>query len=141
MSSREERDGGAPHPDRDTVDREHRVQIGLLDALTAAVKKGRPEPEIREIHRGLLDYSRVHFLSEQLLMRLHAYPDHDRHLADHEEMISALEAFGEALDGDGIETSLPEMDRLRAFLLGHIEGRDRELADHLAARGVGGAAG
>jgi len=127
-----------PRPADETVDREHQIQIALLDAFRDAVRENRAAEEIDEILARLLDYSRVHFLSEQLLMRLHAYPDHDRHVADHESMLRALESFAE---GGRSDETVEGAERLRAFLLGHIDGRDRELAAHLAASGVPPAAG
>lgn len=127
------------HPDQQTVDGEHRIQLELLDALTAAVRDGRKAGETREVYDRLVDYSRVHFLSEQLLMRLHAYPEYDRHVADHDEMMQALVSFEAALDAKSsdAEQATHEMDRLRAFLLGHIDSRDRELQRHLSASKVG----
>ena len=126
----------------ETVDQEHRIQIGLIDALRDAVAGGGGSArDAVEIHCRLLDYSRAHFLSEQLLMRLHAYDDHDRHVADHDEMIDALESFGRDLAEGRLDGAVADMTRLRAFLIGHIEGRDRELHEHLEGSGIGPARG
>lgn len=123
------------------MDQEHRIQIGLIDALRDAVAGGEAAGDAIEIHRRLLDYSRAHFLSEQLLMRLHAYDDHERHVADHDEMIDALESFGRDLAEGREDRVVAGVTRLRAFLIGHIEGRDRELHEHLEGSGVGPARG
>jgi hemerythrin len=125
----------------ETVDQEHRLQVGLLDALRDAVATPDGDANARDIHARLLDYSRAHFLSEELLMRLHAYDDHERHVADHEEMLDALETFGQDLAEGRRQEAAAAMTRLRAFLLGHIEGRDRELHEHLERSGVGPARG
>ena len=60
----------------DQIDGEHRVQLGLLSAVRNAVAEGRGETEVNEILEQLVDYTKVHFMSEELLMRLHAYPQH-----------------------------------------------------------------
>ena len=125
----------------ETVDQEHRLQIGLIDALRDALATPDREADAIDVHARLLDYSRAHFLSEQLLMRLHAYDDHERHVAEHEEMLDALETFGQDLAEGRRAEAAAAMTRLRAFLLGHIEGRDRELHDHLERSGVGPARG
>ena len=131
----------APRSAHDTVDREHQVQTGLLDAWTLAVRNGEPDESQDEILDRLIEFSRVHFLSEQLLMRLHAYGDHDAHVREHEAMLEALEGFRATRREGSRQDALDAADRLRTFLLGHIAGRDRELGDHLKATGVGPAEG
>ena len=130
-----------PRSASDTVDHEHRVQIGLLDAWTLAVREGEPDDVQDAILGRLLEFSRVHFLSEQLLMRLHAYGDHDAHVRDHESMLGSLEGFRAAKREGNMEDALDAAEHLRTFLLAHIAGRDGELAEHLAASGVGPADG
>lgn len=105
------------------VDAEHMVQIRLLNALQSAVREGRPEDAIREIRFQLTDYCRAHFLSEELLMRLYAYPDYDDHVNEHEQMLDALEGLTEAR----------AIDALSALLLRHIGDRDAKLHGYLVA--------
>jgi len=131
----------APRSAHDTVDREHQVQTGLLDAWMLAVREGEPEEVQDEILDRLIEFSRVHFLSEQLLMRLHAFGDHDAHVREHESMLEALEGFRAARRDGSREDALDAAEHLRTFLVAHIAGRDRELEDHLKATGVGPAAG
>jgi hemerythrin len=115
----------------ETMDREHQVQVGLIDALQESLRGGRDVLESAAIFERLLDYSRAHFLSEQLLMQRHSYPDYERHVADHEKMLDVLGTFGLRLRDGRQEDAVQEVVRLRAFLLGHIEGRDREFHEHL----------
>lgn len=104
--------------DASTVDAEHQVQVRLLKELRSAVAEGRETAELRE---RLADYCRAHFLSEELLMRLHAYPDYDDHVADHEQMLDAIEGLTEAV----------AIDALSAFLLRHIGQRDARFHGYL----------
>jgi len=116
----------------DDIDSEHRVQIRLVNALELAVRKGRHGDRIDELVERLPDYSRVHFLSEQLLMRHHAYCGYDDHVQDHDRMVSALEdlrkAHGEGQTAWGLEI----MQTLRADPITHIRGRDNELGRYLS---------
>lgn len=123
----------------DDIDSEHRVQIGLMDALEQAVRERRQGARVDELLERLLDYSRVHFLSEQLLMRHHAYSGYDDHVQDHDRMVSALEELRRAYDERGTAYSLEIMQRLRADLIAHIRGRDNELGRYLLDIAVGGA--
>lgn len=104
--------------DARTIDAEHQIQIRLLNELRRALREEQSGNELRE---QLTDYCRAHFLSEELLMRLHAYPGYDDHVADHEQMIDALEGL----------TTPEQADALAALLLRHIGERDATLHAYL----------
>ena len=73
------------------MEAEHRVQLELLQGLQEALAGGgedRTESAARL--KQLLEYSEAHFLSEQLLMRLHAYPAYEEHVQEHDRLIGTL---------------------------------------------------
>lgn len=121
---------GEQHPailDTKTIDREHQVQIRLLQSLTATIDKG---GDYAELLGQLVDYSRAHFLSEELLMRLYAYPDFDDHVLDHERMTEWLDEIT-ARKGQR-DALLHAANELTAVFLRHIGSRDKRLHDFLA---------
>jgi hemerythrin len=113
--------------DLESMSTEHRLQIEVLDALLAAVEAGRRDTQVGELLARLSDLSAAHFLSEDLLMRLHAYPDHAAHVAEHEEMTEMLAALRAEEGG-------PSSNRLAALrnrFVHHIHARDEQLEDFL----------
>lgn len=117
------------HPsvlDSKTVDREHQVQIHLMQALTTAIDQG---GDVEEMLTQLSGYSRAHFLSEELLMRLYAYPDYDDHVLDHEQMTEWLDEIA-ARKGER-EAMLNAANELIAVFMRHIGSRDKQLHDFL----------
>jgi len=124
----------APREDLDSLDAEHRVQIGMIDALLSADENALNSEEIDEIIVRLLEYTRLHFLSEELLMRLHAYEHHDEHVFEHRRMLEELESAREARRQGLSEDAGTRMQRLRARLLGHIHSHDAELTHFIARR-------
>ncbi|MGF1641341.1 MAG: bacteriohemerythrin [Rhodospirillales bacterium] len=110
------------------VDGEHRLQLGLLVALRDALGAAQAAAEIDEILDRLTDFSKVHFVSEELLMRLYQYPDYEAHVADHERMVEELDALRRGGDGLTVEA----LDTLKTSLVGHIARADRTLHDYLA---------
>jgi hemerythrin-like metal-binding protein len=100
------------------IDAEHQIQIQLLNELRRVLREGGDGAELRE---RLADYCRAHFLSEELLMRLHAYPDYDDHVGDHEQLLDALDGLVEP----------GQADAMAAFLLRHIGERDSRLHGYL----------
>ena len=124
-----------PHSDEPTtiVDAEHHVQVGLAQALRDMVHSGRDAALAREILDQLIAYSDVHFLSEQLLMRLCGYPDYDDHVLDHDRMMERLEEIRRRRNTVEQPLSLGEAEGILAVLAGHIGTRDRGFTDYYRA--------
>lgn len=114
--------------DAATIDREHQVQMSLLKSLAAVLDQG---GDATELVSALEDYSRAHFLSEELLMRLHAYPDFDGHSADHEKLIESIERMS-SLAGER-EALRRLCGELGVALGRHIATRDKRLAAYIEA--------
>jgi len=123
-----------PHDDLDSIEAEHRVQIGMIDALLSADENKLEAAEVEEIVVRLLEYTRLHFLSEELLMRLHAYEHHDEHVFEHRRMLDQLEEVREAHQQGQTGDAGMSIQRLRARLLGHIHSHDAELTHFIARR-------
>ncbi len=119
-------------PYSNNTDAEHHVQLGLAQTLCEAASTGVDAALAREILDQLVAYSDVHFLSEQLLMRLCSYPDYDDHLSDHDRLMLKLEA---ARQRNGEEQTLApsEAEAILALLAQHISTRDRRFVDFFRA--------
>ncbi len=110
-----------------TLDNEHLVQLGLADAVVQAVDHAAPAEEIAQLVSQFVDYTELHFASEQLLMRLHAYPDYAEHVADHEAIVEQLQALRET----AAPVTLEHARRIKGQMLGHIRNRDAALHAYL----------
>ncbi|NCF10172.1 MAG: hypothetical protein GWP66_05765 [Gammaproteobacteria bacterium] len=118
-----------------TLDNEHLVQLGLADAVVQAVERSEPAEQVAQLVAQFIDYTELHFMSEQLLMRLHAYPDYAEHVADHEAIVEQLRALSESTDNDSASPLTAEWaGKLKGQMLGHIRNRDAALHAYLAER-------
>lgn len=118
-----------------TLDNEHLVQLGLADAVVQAVERSEPAEQVAQLVAQFIDYTELHFMSEQLLMRLHAYPDYAEHVADHEAIVEQLRALGQSTDNDSASPLTAERaGKLKGQMLGHIRNRDAALHAYLAER-------
>lgn len=120
----------------DAIDLEHQVQVGLIDALGDAVRDDRGLAEYSRILGQLAEYSRVHFLSEQLLMRQHAYDGYEDHVQEHDRMVERLDAVRTRIETGAAGAALDELERLRVFLLTHIASKDHDFGRFLGERGT-----
>jgi hemerythrin len=108
------------------IHREHQVQLRLIEAVEAPLAAGK---DASEALAALVDYTRAHFLSEELLMRQYEYADYDDHILDHERMLDWL---AELADGGRAPSSRRHaLQELKALFLRHIGGRDRQLHEFL----------
>lgn len=110
---------------------EHDVQIELLRALEDAVSRQRPSEELEAIFKQLMDYTNVHFLSEQLLMRMYAYPDYAQHEQRHTQLMERTGVVRESLSDGDRELTLTTLRQLKERILGHIEHDDAALANYI----------
>jgi hemerythrin len=126
-------DPNAPAPEplrlgQEPVDGEHGVQLRLLDALEGALRREGGRAGAAEVVDQLLVFSDMHFGSEELLMRLHAYPRYGEHVEEHRRLLEQLREL-EARVRRGDDARALALD-LRRWLAGHIATHDRAFAEH-----------
>ncbi len=118
-------------PGFEPVAAEHKVQIELLTALRRALEQGRERALVEGILEQLVSYTNAHFMSEQLLMRLYAYPYFESHDQDHDRLMEQVQDLQARYRGGDVDLTLQAGATLRDGLIDHIEGLDRGLEDYL----------
>lgn len=127
-------------PDRElrlgvpSMDAEHALQIGLVEALGRAVAERKSGEVANEILEKLLDYTRVHFLAEELMMRMEGYPAYEAHLAEHGELLLELQRIRAAHERGDHPVTHNAVEGLRSWLSGHVRTQDLAFAAFLSAR-------
>ncbi len=125
-----------------TMDLEHDAQLALLDALEAAINVDEKNAEVYELLQQLVEHTNMHFLSEQLAMRLHAYEGYESHLEEHERLMAEVRHIQKSLTGNGGTNPRELIAILRRWLVVHMETMDQVLIAYLNQEPVSaGAAG
>jgi len=117
------------------IDAQHAIQIRLVDALEGAVAAGRERETADGILERLLEYTRVHFLAEELMMRLESYPGYEAHVEEHGDLERQLESLRSDYGKGDRTVTLETVHTLRNWVAGHVETHDRAFARFLASRG------
>jgi hemerythrin len=113
---------------QEPVDGEHGVQLQLLESLEAALRREGGRADAAELVDRLLVFSDMHFGSEELLMRLHAYPRYGEHVEEHRGLLEQLRAIEARVRlGDDARALARE---LRRWVGEHIATHDRAFAEH-----------
>ena len=117
-----------------SMDREHLGQVGLLNDLKAAVRSGADDSVVYALLNELVEHTNLHFLSEQLLMRLHAYEAYESHFLEHERLLAEVQNLKRNLSTGTVTDKHSLIEALRSWLLVHIQTADKTLAEYLNRR-------
>jgi hemerythrin len=120
----------------ESIDAEHRLQVGLVSALQELVRQGRDAELVARTMAQLVDFTSVHFLSEELMMRLYAYPQHDAHKLEHGRLTDQLSELQRRFEQGEAQSALALADGLHRWLAGHIRTMDRAFAMWCASNGI-----
>jgi hemerythrin len=116
------------------IDAEHDLQMQLLDSLSQALTKGGDFAPTRHILEQFIEFSDMHFLSEQLIMRLNAYPAYEAHLEEHTRLMKKVREIRESIVHGENVPSLQLLLELRNWLLQHIATDDAAFGEYLSKR-------
>jgi len=120
--------------DKAVMASEHRVQLGLFRAFAQAIRNNAGDAEKAEILDNLIDYTELHFNSEQLLMRLHAYPGFDAHIAEHDGLMADVKGLRSLIEAGDEAAGLDLVDKLETWLVQHIDSQDKAFGRFLDGR-------
>ena len=108
------------------MDEEHALQLQLLRELMQNLESG-DQPAALEVFERLDQFTNAHFLAEELLMRLHSYPQFAAHAAEHAQFVEELKALHERLGGSEAGAVRDDADAFSRRLLAHIATADHAL--------------
>ena len=114
-----------------TIDAEHDLQMQLLDSLTNALQKGGDFSPTRYVLEQFIEFSDMHFLSEQLVMRLNSYPGYEQHLEEHTRLMKKVREIREIIIRGEKVPSLETIQELRDWLLNHIATEDAAFGEFI----------
>jgi hemerythrin-like metal-binding protein len=120
----------------ESIDRQHRKLVGLINSLQTAVDYSTGEEFERKALDELVDYTRTHFKYEEGLMEKHGYPDFESHRGEHERMIAQVDEVLEAYRQDQDNAMQNAIEFLKGWLINHINGTDKQYSKFLIGKGV-----
>lgn len=119
-----------------TIDAEHDLQLQLLDSLSQSLAKGGDFAPTRHLLEQFIEFSDMHFLSEQLVMRIHGYPLYETHLEEHTRLMKKIREIREDIIRGEKVTTLQLVLELRDWLLRHIATQDARFGEFLKKKEV-----
>jgi hemerythrin-like metal-binding protein len=114
----------------DTMDHEHALELQMVRALQEALAD-EDRAKVVVLMDQLETFANAHFLAEQHLMRLHAYPGFASHLIEHDRLIAELRELSTKVLGDPAADAKTAIESLEMWMLAHIHTEDEALAEFL----------
>ena len=118
------------------MDDQHGILMDTMNELRLALVHGcGPEP-VSVLLDQLIEFTRMHFTSEEQLMEQSGFPSLAEHRAEHLRLIGLLREASHRLQHGGDVPMRSLLCRMRDGYLSHIEGLDQQYGPWLNDRGV-----
>ena len=118
------------------MDDQHGILMDTINELRLAMVRGSDKELIGALLKRLVEFSQMHFSSEEQLMERSGFPGLAQHRAAHRDLLEQLRNGAHLLlHGDGVQTR-PLLNSLRDEFIAHIEDFDRQYGPWMNARGV-----
>jgi hemerythrin-like metal-binding protein len=112
------------------IDQEHALELQIVRSIRTTLATDDRE-KLGELLARLEDFTNAHFLGEQLLMRLHAYPGYQAHQEEHDNLMTELRELSQRLLTQESIDPDQEAENLERWLITHIQSEDQALAEYL----------
>jgi hemerythrin-like metal-binding protein len=118
-----------------TLDAQHTRLVGMLNALSDAVRRNEADAMLALLLDGLLRYTEAHFAEEEALMAKHNFPGLIAHRADHEALTSRVQEFRREFAAGNREIATDLLQFMREWLTEHILKTDQGYSAYLRSHG------
>ncbi len=118
------------------IDEQHKQLIQLINKLYEAKKEGRDKEILQQILDELINYSFVHFTTEEKNFIRFRYENTVQHQRSHSGFVDKITEFKEAYYDGSATLSDDILEFLRDWLINHIKGEDRKYIDFFQEKGL-----
>ncbi|MGP8173113.1 MAG: bacteriohemerythrin [Terracidiphilus sp.] len=118
------------------MDDQHGILMDTMNELRQALARGAGREQLREVLDRLIEFTRMHFWSEEQLMEQSAFPGLAEHRSEHHGMLAQMIQSAHRVQyGEGARMR-QLVDFLCNWFAEHIESLDRHYGVWLNERGV-----
>jgi hemerythrin len=118
------------------MDDQHGILMDTMNELRLAAVRGLGREQVSEIMDRLIEFTRMHFWSEEQLMEQYGFSGLAEHRAEHQRILAlTLQSAHRVQHGEKMQMR-PLLCFLRELYSEHIEGMDREYGPWMNAQGA-----
>ena len=113
------------------IDEQHAHLIALVNDLLRTLCSGETQGQIRARLEVIIRYAKLHFATEEQIMRDEQIEDYAQHREEHQRLLEEIESLDLPGDNDNVRQIVRY---LREWVLRHMHGYDQRLATALLAK-------
>lgn len=118
------------------IDQQHQKLVALINELDTAMSAGKGKEALAKILHSLIQYTKIHFATEERLMQTHGYQEYSAHKAEHDDLTQKVVQLQQQFGKSQIGLTIPIMNFLCQWLTTHILGADKKYSGFLVGKGV-----
>ena len=119
------------------VHREHVTTLDfIINELSEAMTQKKGKEVVEKTLKGLIDYTRTHFSTEEKYFAQFRYPDAREHAQEHAAFVKKVGEFRDDYEKGRLGLSVEVMYFLRDWLKDHIQGVDKKYSAFFNANGL-----
>ena len=118
------------------IDEQHQKLVQLLNDLFDAMNKGKSKDALSIILDELVEYTKVHFGTEERYFRMYEYPKSEAHMKEHTNLATQVIDFQTQFKTGNARVTVQLLNFLKDWLTNHILGSDKEYGPFLKSQGL-----
>jgi methyl-accepting chemotaxis protein/hemerythrin len=118
------------------IDEQHKVLLGLINELHAAMRARKSDSVLSDIVRRLKEYTVKHFGQEEEYFDRYGYPETAAHKELHARLVQQVLDFESDLKSGKAKVTMDIMRFLKDWLVKHIMGTDKKYSQFLNSKGL-----
>ena len=120
----------------DEVDVQHQKIIELVTNLHASVNSCIDKDKLKTLLIDLVEYTRMHFSTEEKLMKKYDFPEFKAHHKDHKVLLKHLDRLVDAIASGKHPTFYSDYDVSSDWAITHISEHDTKLGEFLHSKDI-----
>jgi len=118
------------------IDAQHQWLTDIINTLYDEMNENKGKRVLEIVVESLLQYTRLHFETEQNLMIKYSYPDYEEHKVKHDALGQQVADWNRQLGNGETQLTVEMLEFLKSWLENHEVKDDSKLGSYLNARGI-----
>lgn len=113
------------------IDAQHRQLVDLVNELHDAMKAGKGQDTLGHVFNSLLEYTEMHFRSEEALFNISDYPNKAGHIREHQKLMKEAVELKKKFDSGTQFLTMETLNFVRDWVMHHIKETDMGYKDFI----------
>jgi len=118
------------------IDEQHKKLVKMINELHEAMLQRRSTEIMKNLLKGLADYTVYHFSTEEKYFDKFGYPDAENHKLQHDAFVNKVSEFQQKYNAGQVSLGVEINQFLKDWLLGHIKGADKAYSSFFNSKGL-----